>query len=305
MPRLAQALVIEPEHTLEHLAVDVSEQALEHELVERRVVRVAERVFVALQALNHELLAAAVRERRPHAELLVRVDVIVARFDGDPEQEIGDRSERRALAGSVLAVHDVQAAGSAARKVEAAIGEGTERRQLEANQPHASLPSSLSIGSRRPSMSSSKARTPAASPMRAASGPSRSSWRQLAPELGQLLHQLPELGVVLSHGVQRSEERADRILSRAERLHVALRAGAQEHLLHPGGSAPDVERGGANLILPALGVEGEPRVSPCRPDHADAHAEELSFRLAHLRRDLLAHAVHDVVRRGRARRRPR
>jgi hypothetical protein len=129
--------VIEPEHALEHLAIDAAEHAQEQRLVERSIAPVAQRVLGALQALHDEAGTAAVLQLGADAQRLVRVDVVVARLERDAEQQIADRAQRRALAGGVPAVDQVQAARRAAGEIEAALAERPESHEIEPGQPHA------------------------------------------------------------------------------------------------------------------------------------------------------------------------
>jgi hypothetical protein len=77
-------------------------------------VLVAKRVFVALEALEEQALAARALDCGAEPHRWVRVQVAVAGLGGDTEQQIGNGAERRALARCVLAVNQVQTARAAA-----------------------------------------------------------------------------------------------------------------------------------------------------------------------------------------------
>ena len=106
--------VIEPVGVFERLLRDAAEQTTQHCFVDRLLLRIEQRVRVALATDDAKALPL-VLERAADAKLGRLVHVRIGRRAIDPVKQPRDRAQRRALAGLVATEHDMQ---SRRRKIE-------------------------------------------------------------------------------------------------------------------------------------------------------------------------------------------
>ena len=125
--------MVDAEHGLKQVVVHAGKEPVEHGVVQRRaVVGPSERVAISFAADQLQLRAVAVSQHGLHAHLGVGVNEVVGRADGDAVEQVADGPKRRALAGLVGAVNQVQPL-PALRQVEHGTGKRTEgpERELE------------------------------------------------------------------------------------------------------------------------------------------------------------------------------
>jgi hypothetical protein len=93
--------VIETEHAFEELLIDASEMAREQIVRQRVVGRVPQRLAIPLETAKRDRLACTLLDDGAQAHLRVPVTEIERRLHLNAEQQIGNGTPNRALAGLV------------------------------------------------------------------------------------------------------------------------------------------------------------------------------------------------------------
>ena len=133
---LAQALVIEAEHTRVKAAIRAGKKRRERPLARRnrRVIVAQQRVLVALAAANLERIASLLQERA-HAHGVVLVQEVAGRVGRDAEEQVFDTVHRRGLSGFILAKQHLKVR-LACRQSDDGVREVTVSKQIKLSDAH-------------------------------------------------------------------------------------------------------------------------------------------------------------------------